>query len=85
MKSIFEFDMNDQDDIIAHLRVTKSLSMALAIWSIVHNTKKSLSYSIESALNEDKNLNQFDVLEIVFDRIHEILEEHSININELIN
>lgn len=79
MKATLEFDMNEPDDIMAHLRCAKSLDMALVIWEIVHNTKKGLEYAIEG------HTDIYSVLEITFDKIYEILEEHDVNIDKLIN
>lgn len=77
-KAILEFDLNDVDDKQAHLRAVKSLDMAGALWDITHNTKKSLEWSLEG-----KEIDKYDVLEMVFDKIHEILNEHNINTDEL--
>jgi hypothetical protein len=78
-KAKIEFDLNDVDDRYAHLRAVKSLDLALAIWDIIHNTKKSLEWSMEG-----KEMDKYDALEMVYDKIHEILDEHNINIDELI-
>ena len=74
------FDLNDSDDTIAHLRAVKSLDMAMALWEIVHNTKKGLEWSME-----DKEIDKYDALELVYKKIHEILDDHNINTDELIN
>lgn len=78
-EGILKFDLDDFDDRIAHLRAVKSLDMALAIWSIVHNTKKNLEWSFES-----KEIDKYDALDLVYEKIHEILDEHNINIDDLI-
>jgi len=78
-KATLEFDLNDSDDMIAHLRAVKSLDMAMALWEIVHNTKKGLEWSME-----DKEIDKYDALELVYQKIHEILDEHNINTDELI-
>ena len=79
-KATLEFDLNDSDDMIAHLRAVKSLDLALALWNIVHNTKKGLEWSME-----DKEIDKYDALELVYKKIHEILDDHNINTDELIN
>jgi len=79
-KATLEYDLNDTDDSMAHLRAVKSLDMALALWDIVHNTKKGLEWSLEG-----KEIDKYDTLELVFEKIHEILNEHNINTDELIN
>jgi hypothetical protein len=84
MKGILEFDLNDPDDIAAHLRAVKSLNMALALWDIVYNAKKGLERQIENALEEDKNFTPYDSLDIIYDRIWEILGEYDVNIDRLV-
>jgi hypothetical protein len=79
-KAILEYDLNDIDDIMAHKRATKSLDMAMALWDITHNTKKSLEWSMEG-----KEMDKYDALEMVFDKLHEILNEHNIRLDDLIN
>jgi len=74
------FDLNDSDDAMAHLRAVKSLDLALAIWDIVHNTKKSLEWSLESK----EDISRYDVVDLVYDKIYAILEEHDIVIDKLI-
>lgn len=79
-KATLEYDLSDPDDVMAHKRAVKSLDMAMALWDIVHNTKKGLEWSMEG-----KDMDKYDALELVFERIHEILDEHNINTDELIN
>jgi hypothetical protein len=74
------FDLNDSDDAMAHLRAVKSLDLALAIWDIVHNTKKSLEWSLESK----EEISRYDVVDLVYDKIYAILEEHDVVIDKLI-
>lgn len=74
------FDLTDSDDALSHLRAIKSLDLALAIWDIVHNTKKSLEWSLESR----EDISRYDVVDLVYDKIYAILEEHDIVIDKLI-
>ncbi len=78
-KAKIEFDLNDVDDRMAHLRAVKSLDMAMALWDITHNTKKSLEWSLEN-----KDVDKYEVLEMVFEKIYEILDEHNVRTDELI-
>jgi hypothetical protein len=78
-EAILKFDLNDPDDRIEHLRCIKSLDLALALWEITSNTKKGLGYSMEN-----KQMDQYETLTFVFDRIHEIINEHNIDLDELI-
>lgn len=78
-KAKIEFDLSDLDDRMAHFRAVKSLDMAIALWEIVHNTKKGLEWSLEN-----KDIDKYEVLDLVFEKIHEILDEHNIRTDELI-
>lgn len=78
-KATLEFDLNDSDDQMAHLRAVKSLDMALALWEIIYNTKKK----IESEIEENK-LDGYDTLDKVYEKIWESLDDHGIKIDELV-
>jgi hypothetical protein len=79
-KAILEYNLSDPDDVMAHKRAIKSLDMAMALWDIVHNTKKGLEWSMEG-----KEIDKYDALELVFEKIHEILDDHNIITDELID
>jgi hypothetical protein len=78
-EAILKYDLNDSDDAMAHMRAVKSLDMALALWDITHNTKKNIEWFLES-----KELNKYEVLDLVYERIYEILDEHNIKLDDLI-
>jgi hypothetical protein len=52
--------------------------MASAIWDICHNTKKGLEWSMDG-----KEMDKYDALELVYEKIYEILNEHNIDVDEL--
>ena len=79
-KATLEYNLSDPEDAMAHLRAVKSLDMAMALWDIVHNTKKGLEWSMEG-----KEIDKYDALELVYEKIHEILNDHNIITDELIN
>jgi len=79
-KATLEYDLSDPDDDMEHKRAVKSLDMAMALWDIVHNTKKGLEWSMEG-----KEIDKYDALELVYEKIHEILNDHNIITDELIN
>ena len=79
-KATLEYDLSDPDDVMEHKRAVKSLDMAMALWDIVHNTKKGLEWSMEG-----KEIDKYDALELVYEKIHEILNNHNIITDELIN
>ena len=74
------FNLDDPYDQQAHLRAVKSVDMASFIFQLISNERKSLMYKIE-----DKNMKDWETVNLVFDRIHELLDEYGINIDELIS
>jgi len=80
MKATFEFDMNDADDVMAHLRCTKSLDMASVLWGIILNSKKKFEYDIEA----NKYESQYELLNAFYKMINEEMQENDINIEQLI-
>ena len=79
-KAILEYNINDPDDLMAHKRAIKSDDMAFAIWDIVHNIKKKLEWSLE-----EKEFDKYETLELVFENIHEVLNDHNVDIEDLVH
>jgi hypothetical protein len=77
-KATLEFDLNEPDDIQAHLRAVKSLDLTLSLWEFGHNTKKGFEFSI------DKYETKEDLLDAVYERFWEIMRENDINLDKLI-
>jgi hypothetical protein len=84
-KATLEFDLNDVDDRMAHLRAVKSTDMALAIFQLLYNTRKGLEYAVEGAEMKGEEISAYDAIYMVFEEIHGIMNEHGINTDELIN
>ena len=82
MKAKLQYDLNDPDDRMAHLRAVKSLDMASALFEITRNLRKRVIRRFE---DDEKEYDEFDGIEEVFDRIYEILGDNGIDIDELIN
>jgi len=80
MKAELHFNLNDAEDSMAHTRCLKSTEMALMLWELMHNSKKSLEWKMES-----NSIDRYDALDMVFERINELLEEYDINVDKLIN
>lgn len=78
-KAVIEYNLNDIEDVYAHKRAIKSLDLTLALWEIIHNTKKGLEWSMEG-----KEIDKYDALELVYEKIHEIITEHNIDLEDLI-
>ena len=82
MKATLSYNLNDPDDRMAHMRAVKSLDMASALFEITRNLRKRVIRRFD---DDEKEYDEFDGIEEVFDKINEILEGNSIDIDELIN
>lgn len=78
-KATLKFDLNDPDDSRAHFRAVKSLDMALVLWDMAHNTKKMIHNQIEF----DK-LDAYDAVDKVFEKLWQEMNDHGINLDDLI-
>lgn len=85
MKAIIEFNLEDEDDKLAHLRAIKSLDMAHAIWDIQHSSKKGMYHKIENAINEDINFTPYDAIDIMYENIIDIILKYNISTDDLIH
>ena len=79
-KATLEFNLDDPYDQQAHLRAVKSVDMASFIFQLISNEKKSIMYQLEN-----RDMKDWETVNLVFDRIHELLDEYGINIDELIS
>jgi len=84
MKAILEYDLNDSDDRMAHLRAVKSTDMALALWQILYNTRKEMLYGIEAKEMKGEEISAYAAIELYREKLGEIAEEYGINVDELI-
>lgn len=82
MKAILEFDLNDPEDRISHMRCVKSLDMSIVLFELTVNLKKKLENRFD---NEPQERDEFDGIDETFREIHNLLDKHGINIDELIN
>jgi hypothetical protein len=78
-EAILKYDLNDTDDSMAHMRAIKSLDMALALWELLNNSKRTL----ERAMHE-KEMDKYEALDMVYERIYELMDEHNIKLDDLI-
>lgn len=72
MKGTLEYDLNNIDDVMAMNKAMKATDMALFIWELKHNFWRKWKH-------DDKDFN----LDTYREALHELLEEHNINIDEL--
>jgi hypothetical protein len=78
-EAILKYDLNDTDDAMSHMRAIKSLDMALALWELLNNSKRTL----DRAMHE-KEMDKYEALDMVYERIYELMDEHNIKLDDLI-
>ena len=80
--ALLKYDLTDPDDQIEFNRACAALDLSVAVWEIVHNLKKRVERELES--KESSTDQEFEVLDNVFAKIHELLNDRGINIDKLI-
>ena len=73
------FDLSDGDDRYEFNRITKALDMAMALWELDMN-----GYRKFTKYNERQEGAYQEGIEEVFKYIRELLDEHQINVEDLI-
>jgi len=81
MKATLKFDLDNPDDVISHQRCVKALDMACVLFEVTANLKSKLEHRFEA---QPQDRNEFDGLDEVFSEIGKLLDEHNLNIDELI-
>jgi hypothetical protein len=79
-KAILEFDLTDSDDMMEFERVMKATDMALVLWQLVFNAKKQIFNEIEF----EKIESPYDAIDKFYERLHEELDDHGLNMDKLI-
>ena len=74
------FDLTSPDDAREHLAAVKSGDMAIVLWEICYNLKKECRLHLEGGKT---NLEGDEIIEMVFEKIHDLLDENGIVPDEL--
>ena len=80
MKGILEFDLDERFDVEAHKRAIKSLDLAIALYDMDQYLRAQTKYAPDSMPGE-----VYDALVEARDKLHEIMSERSIDLDELIS
>jgi hypothetical protein len=84
-KATIEFDLDNPDDVMAHLRCVKATAMASALFEIEMNMKKRMEWTIEAKEMSGETVKPYDVIDWTMDYILEAIHGNGINVEELIN
>lgn len=79
MKAILEFDLNEPDDVVAHKRAVKALDLCLALWDVDQYLRAQTKYAPDS-MHEDV----FIALSKAREEFYDIMNEHSVSLDELL-
>lgn len=79
MKGILEFNLEDSADMEAYLRAVKSTKLAVALWDMDQYLRSQTKYAPDSMPPE-----AYDALLGARDKLHEIMSDHSIDLDELL-
>lgn len=80
MKATLNFDLEDLDDKMAHQRCVKATDMALVLWELSYNFRKKFEAEIEK-----ENHTDYEIVEMFYKGFYELMEEHGIILDDLIN
>ena len=83
MKATIEFNLSDPDEAMEHYRCIKATDLALVLWEMT-SSRKSVTRVIEAAMDEDKNIDAFDGADLVYEKLHALMEEHGVFLDKLI-
>jgi hypothetical protein len=81
-KAILKYDISDPEDSQDFKRAVKSFDMAMALWDIIQLRKK-----MENRFEAQDNTNNdvFDGIDAMAEGIGDILDQHGIIVDELLN
>ena len=81
-KAILEYNLDERDDIEAHLRAVKSLDMALVLWDMDQYLRAKMKYgNNDSELSDDA----YKALEEAREELRDFMSSRGINLDELIS
>jgi hypothetical protein len=81
-KAILEFNLDEHDDLEAHLRCVKALDMALTLWDMDQYLRSKMKYG-----NNDVELSNdaYEALKNAREELRESMSSRGINLDELIS
>ena len=79
MKGILEFNLDDPIDEAAYMRAVKATKLAVTLWDMDQYLRAKTKYAPDSMSPE-----VYDALLEARDKLHEIMSDHSIDLDELL-
>ena len=82
MKAILEFNLDERDDIEAHLRCVKALDMAVVLWDMDQYLRNKMKYGNKDSMLSD---DAYKALEDAREELRGFMSSRGINLDELIS
>ena len=79
MEAILKFNLDEPDDVVAHMRAVKALDMMLALWDIDQYLRAQTKY------NESLTGEASDALYQAREKLRDAMLERGISFDELLN
>lgn len=84
MRATLSFNLEDPDDRRAHLRCVKAEDMAQILWDIQFRVLESSMDKVKTLKKRKDMKRDSQVICAVLEEINDLLQKHSINIDDLI-
>jgi hypothetical protein len=78
MKAILKFDTNDADDRLSFERCTRADDLYGVIWQFIYNERKKIENTVDEG-----NLDSQEVIQLVYDTLHGLLKDESLDLERL--
>lgn len=79
MKAILEFDLNQEDDDVAHKRAVKALDLCIVLWDIDQYLRSQTKYAPDDMPEE-----AYNALDKAREKFYEIMNERNVSLDELL-
>ena len=79
MKAILEFDLNQEDDDVAHKRAVKALDLCIVLWDIDQYLRSQTKYAPDDMPEE-----VYNALDKAREKFYEIMNERNVSLDELL-
>lgn len=83
MRATLEFNLSDPDEAMEHYRCVKSTDLSLVLWELA-SSRKGIEKIIDAAREEDKNIDAYDGADLVYEKLHALMQEHGVFLDKLI-
>lgn len=80
MEATLRFNLDDSGERQAHLRAIKSTNLVIALWDIDQHLRAKTKYAPDSMPPE-----VYEALLETRDKLHQIMSEHNIDLDELLS